>query len=320
MASDPTPRRGTGGAPGKVILFGEHSVVYGQPAVAAALGIGLGATATSGEGPPRLSIPAWRQRIQLKPQGAGFDALDRGFAAALSAVGLDPLNTPVNVTLDGDLPPSVGLGSSAAFAVALVRALARYAGRALTLEDTRAAAAQVEQVFHGTPSGLDHTVATLGGCLRFVRGPEGSTYTPVALPRPLPVVVSWAPRQGSTRQAVAQVRAGYERWPALYTRHFEFMGQLAEAGCAALAAGDFEQVGALFDLNHGQLCALKLNNEDADQLVRLAREGGALGAKITGAGLGGAVIAVSPPDPAPLLAAFEAAGCPAFATTVGAQE
>ncbi|MFN3201522.1 MAG: mevalonate kinase [Bradymonadia bacterium] len=312
-----TPRRGTGAAPGKVILFGEHSVVHGQPAIAAALGIGLGATATAGEGPPQLSIPAWQQQIQLKASGAGFDALDRGFAAALEAVGLDPTRTAVKVTVDGELPPSVGLGSSAAFAVALVRALSSFAGERLSTDRVRAAAEQVERVFHGTPSGLDHTVATLGGCLHYLRTSEGPQFTPITLARPIPVVVSWSPRRGSTRQAVSHVGARAARWPDLYGPVLEAMGRIAREGQAALEAGDLARIGALFDINHGHLNALGVSNADNERLVAIAREAGALGAKLTGAGLGGAVIAVAPEDPTPLLEAFEAARCPAFATTVG---
>lgn len=306
--------KGTGAAPGKVILFGEHAVVHGQPAIAAALGIGLGATATACEGPAQLHIPAWDTHIQLKG-GADFDALARGFKAALTAVGLE--GASVSVTLDGALPPSVGLGSSAAFAVALIRALSGFARRPLDHEGTLKAADAVERVFHGNPSGLDHTVATLGGCLRYTRGPQGPSFTPISMAQPMPVIVAWTPRLGSTRQAVAQVGARYARWPDLIGGTFTAIGEIAEAGAKALEAGDFERIGVLFDLNHGHLNALGVSCPESERLVALARQAGALGAKITGAGLGGAIIAVSPPDPQPLLDAFDEAGCAAFATTVG---
>jgi len=320
LASNAAPRRvATGAAPGKVILFGEHAAVYGRPALAAALGRGLGATVEADPDGPVLHLPAWGQTVRLRPGPdgrAGFESLPRAFAAALDAAGLhEPAARAIAVTLDGALPPSVGLGSSAAFAVSLLRALSAWAGAPLDDAALLDAAYSVEQVFHGTPSGVDHTVATLGGCLRFQRGAV-PTFVRVPIGRPVPLVVAFAPRDTTGRDVVAGLRSRRDALPTVYERLFDAIGELTSAGEAALAAGDLPALGRLFDLNHEILRACGVSSAVNDELVALSRRHGALGAKLTGAGGGGAVIALVPGDPAPLLQAVGRAGHGAFATTL----
>lgn len=309
----------TGAAPGKVILFGEHAAVYGRPAIAAALGSGLGAVVQADAAGPVLHIPAWGQNVRVRPDGTGgFESLSKAFAAALSLAGLDtPEARRVGVTMDGELPPSVGLGSSAAFSVALLRALGQWRGRPFADTEVLEAAFALETVFHGSPSGVDHTVATLGGCLRFERG-RTPAYSPVAIAVPVPLVVAFAPRESAGRQMVEGLRARHDTLPAVYARIFDAIGEIAEAGCAALAAGDLPRLGQLFTLNHDLLRACGVASAANDALVALARQHGALGAKLTGAGGGGSVIALVPGDPEPLLRACVAGGYGAFATRVDA--
>lgn len=310
------PRLATGAAPGKVILFGEHAVVYGQPAVAAALGCGLGATVEAEASGPVLAIPGWgRDGLVVRPAEGRVDSVARGFAVALEVVGL--VGAPVRVTLDGELPLGVGLGSSAAFAVALLRALSAHRGQPLESAELLAGAAAIERVFHGNPSGLDHTVVALGGCLRYVRTAEPA-FRPVRIGRPLTVVIAWTPREGSTRQAVEGLRARHTALPAQFDRLFAAMGDVAEAGIAALEAGDEATLGRLLDLNHGYLNACGVSTLANEQMVALARRHGALGAKLTGAGNGGAIVALCPDDPSQVVHAFGEAGFRALATQIGA--
>ncbi|MCB9545151.1 MAG: mevalonate kinase [Myxococcales bacterium] len=308
-------RLGTGAAPGKVILFGEHAVVYGQPAVAAAMSTGLGATVEPASGAPALRIPSWgRGGLEVRAGEAGPSSIARGFTRALEVLGL--AGEPLAVTIEGDLPLGVGLGSSAAFAVSLLRALADYRAVPLGGAALLAAAAEVETVFHGTPSGLDHTVVTRGGCLRFARG-ETPAFRPVRLARPLPAVIAWSPREGSTRDAVEGLRARRDALPAAYDGLFAAMGAVAEAGVAALEAGDLATVGRLFDLNHGYLNACGVSSLANETMVALARRHGAVGAKLTGAGLGGAIIALCPDDAEGVATALVDAGFRAIVSRIG---
>lgn len=307
---------GAGGAPGKVILFGEHAVVHGRPAVAAAIDRGLGATAEPDPDGPVIRIPAWGRDglvVRLTGDPRPRDAMSRAFAAALEAAGHPP-DARIGVTFDGELPLGVGLGSSAAFAVALLRALADARGE--RFDDARLldAADALEKVFHGTPSGLDHTVVACGGVLRYRRGAR-RPYVPLTLPEKVPLVVAWTLREGTTREAVARLRARHAAHPGLYDRLFDAMAEVSEAGATALEDGDLETVGVLFDLAHGYLSAAGVCSPVNERMVDLARRAGALGAKITGAGCGGAIIALAP-DPDPVVEALEAAGFDAFPATI----
>jgi hydroxymethylglutaryl-CoA reductase len=305
-----------GAAPGKVILFGEHSVVYGQPAIAAALGHGLGATVeTYGEG-PLLRIPRWGSGgLEVRPsvEGKG-DAMCRAFALALQMTDL-PIDAGVRVTIDGQLPLGVGLGSSAAFAVALLRGLADHQGVKLSADRLSDGADAIERIFHGNPSGLDHTVVITGQCLHFNRA-ETPKFRQISLGAELPIVIGWTPRAGTTREAVAQLRARRDHCPGQYDELFAAMGRIAEVGARALEEGDLTRIGALFDLNHGYLNACGVSSLANEEMVHLARRAGALGAKLTGAGRGGASIALVPENPDKVVKALKNAGFDALFTTV----
>lgn len=315
---------GAGAAPGKVILLGEHAVVYGRPAIAATLGRGLGATAEADENGPVLHIPHWGQRglhLRVDRHQTGFEVMERAFAAALDCMGL--AGARVSVTVDGELPPGVGLGSSAAFAVAVLRALASYKGTPFGREGPSfdaliEAAAAVERIFHGTPSGLDHSVIARGGCLWF-ECRDALTLRPLALARPIPVVIGWTPRAGVTREVVARLRARRDTHPELYERLFDGIGELVDVGERALAAGDLDLLGTLFDLNHGYLNACGVSTPAIERMLEIGRRSGAAGAKMTGAGCGGAIIAVAPGPEArrPIVEALAQDGFEAFATELG---
>ena len=308
---------GASAAPGKVILLGEHAVVYGRPAIAATLGRGLGATAELDAQDQVLRIPYWGKRglrIRLGEQRTGFEVMERAFEAALTAADLG--RQPLTVTVDGSLPPGVGLGSSAAFAVAVLRALGEFRGRPFSGDELIEAATSVESVFHGTPSGVDHTVIALGGCVRFEQRAD-ETVRRLDLVEPLPVVVGWTPREGVTREVVARLRDRRNALPALYERLFDAIGELVEAGEQAIAAHDLETLGALFDLNHGYLNACGVSTVAIERMVAVARDNGALGAKMTGAGCGGAVIALAPEGTIDIVGALEKAGFEAFPTELG---
>ena len=312
-----TMRAATGAAPGKVILFGEHAVVYGRPAVAAALGHGLGAIAEPTDDGPTLHIPAWGPKgLHVRLEGAdGLDAIGRAFVAALDAAEVG--RPKVAVTIDGALPLGVGLGSSAAFAVSMLRALGEFRGAPFEREALLQAAASVETVFHGNPSGIDHTVIADGGCLRFQRGSEPA-FRAVRLAREVPLVVAWTPREGTTREVVAGLRRRRDEMTDLYEDLFDAMGAVANAGIAALESGDLDALGQLFDLAHGYLNACGVSRVANERMVACAREAGALGAKLTGAGAGGAVVAAAPRRAHESGAALVSEGFQAFATQLPA--
>jgi len=293
--------RGTAFGHGKVILIGEHAVVYDQPALAAGLAMGVTAGATDGTG--RLTIPAWDVTVTAGDESP----VGRAFGALLARLEVGD----VDVSVEAALPSRAGLGSSAALAIAVARAVAQARGR--DDETARAAAAAAETIFHGTASGIDLAAAASGAIGRFRRS-EGWRDVPVLQAMPLCVGLTGRPRD--TRAQVEAVRRLRERTPAV-TAVIEALGALVEPAEHALAVGDIDGLGRLFDVAHGLLAALRVSSPELDAMVHAARAAGAVGAKLTGAGGGGAVIALAPGHERDVLARWKSAGFEGFSTGIG---
>ena len=268
-----------GRAGGKVILLGEHAVVYGRPALAVGIASGITAHVADGAGPRLVSDVADddRRATTLVTDAARL-------------VGFDPAR--IVVTVRSELPAGRGLGSSAALAVAVLRALAAAAERHLTIDEECRFGRELEAIFHGTPSGIDPATAALGCCIRFVRG-EPPAITVIHPGGALDLVVAFGTERRSTGAAVGGLR---ERWLAERARHEELFDEVAavvEAGVAAVERGDPRALGAAFDANQTLLAALGVSSPAIEHLVTTARAAGAYGAKLTGGGAGGAVVAVA---------------------------
>ncbi|WP_224250233.1 mevalonate kinase [Hyalangium gracile] len=283
-----TPLVGFGA--GKVILLGEHSVVYGNPALAGPLSYGVTAQGVASKR-CQLVLPSTLSR----PQKA---LLTRAFQRAAGLV-----RTPgVKVSLESELPLSMGLGSSAALSVACCRVLLKAAGREDAPREVARLALEMEQEFHGTPSGVDHTTSAEQKLILYKRLPNQSSGRVRALksPRPLKVLVVLVGERSPTKKTVAALRERQARWPGRYGRLFQQIGTLAQEGAKAVEAGDLEALGDAMNVNQGLLAALGLSSPPLEEMVYRLRAMGALGAKLTGAGGdGGAVIGLFlEPEPA----------------------
>lgn len=287
----------TARASGKVILLGEHVVVHGYPAIVAALDRGVAVT-VSPRPPDHASVAAADLHLTTAIERAasllGIDA--RGFDLAIS----------------GDLPVGMGLGSSAALAVAMLRALSASAGEALGDQRLASGAHEIERVFHGTPSGVDSTAAAFGGVRWFIAG-SPVRHEQLVLPAPLPLVVVLSRTPHTTMKTVGGLRERAAAAPAVYQPVFAAVGALVASARVALEQGDHALLGALMTMNHGLLRACGVSTAELDALVDDALAAGARGAKLTGAGGGGAVIALPAGEAAALVAALEARGHECFA-------
>jgi mevalonate kinase len=286
---------------GKLILLGEHAVVFGQPALAAGIPKGVRATASAGSG--RVQVPAWG----IDARAGDGSPVGTAAARLLERLGARDLD----FVLEADIPSRAGLGSSAAMAVALARAARPDAAPT----DVLAAVAESESIFHGTPSGIDASVALHGGvgCFRMADG-----WRPVPVQRRIKVCVGLTGKPRDTRAQVEAVGRLHARIPAA-RRIVELLGEISEAGRAAVGDGDIDGLGRLFDMAHGLLAALRVSSPELDALVHAARASGAIGAKLTGAGGGGAVIAIAPSHTKDVLARWRGMGFEAFETVVGGE-
>jgi mevalonate kinase len=297
-------------ASGKVILLGEHAVVYGAPALAAGLDRGVTAVAE----PAATATLRLGERTVTAGDGS---ELSRAFAALSAVLGAPPLS----VTAELELPAGSGLGASAALGVGIARAVLAELEPALELSSSEArarvlsAADAWERVFHGNPSGIDAAAAESGGCIRYSRA-DGPTTVKVA--RTLPLVIAIAGPPASTREMVEQVARLFERRPELREKSVGGIAALVENARLCVEAGDLPGLGKLMDLNQMLLAGLMLSTESIERACDAARRAGALGAKLTGAGGGGAVVALADLDPEPVLAAFRAEGFPCFFASVRA--
>jgi len=296
----------TGHGHGKVIMVGEHAVVYGQPALAAGLSVGIAVRARPGSG--RLRVPAW-----------GLEAVagdDSTVGRALAAITRRLEAPALDFDADAELPSREGLGSSAALAVAIAHAGAAAAGRGTDDGAVDAAVADAEAIFHGNPSGIDAAAAKSGAAGRFTRA---GGWRPVPVRQAIRLCIGLTGRPRDTAAQVAAVARLRERL-RVADDILAALGKLTDEACEELAKGDVDGLGRTFDAAHGLLCALRVSGPELDALVHGARAAGAIGAKLTGAGGGGAVIALAPGHERDVLARWQAAGFSGFLAEIAATE
>ena len=283
--------RAAASAPGKVILVGEHFVVEGQPAIAVAVDVRARVTAEELGGEPLVEVVSRELgRASFTGDEGRESPLYPVYVAAREVMRVAGRVGGLRVRVESDIPPAAGMGSSAAVAVATVAAVSRLLGLDLSAEEVSRIAYRAEVVVHGKPSGIDNTISTYGGAIAYRRG-EGFLRLDVDFsPVRLVLADSGIPR--STGAMVAKVRSLKERYPAVLDPIYYAAGRLAVEVGKALERGDFEVVGELMNVNHGLLSAVGVSNRRLEELVHAAREAGALGAKITGAGGGGLIVAL----------------------------
>ncbi|MDH3653668.1 MAG: mevalonate kinase [Myxococcales bacterium] len=270
---------------GKVILLGEHAVVHGCPAIAVGIERGVTASASTAER-NILRLSPWG--LAIEPDPSGGEPLERAFAAALA---LYPERPALEVSAEVELPAGAGLGCSAAIGVAALDAI----DEALSIQRSRTELAEAalvwERIFHGNPSGIDNAMSAVGGVALYRKG---EPLQPLRSNKPLHLVIGYSGESSSTKEMVASVARQLEDDPKRVNKAFEAIEVLVRNAKLAIEAGDHIALGQLLDLNHTILSSLMLCTSKLDEMCQAARAAGALGAKMTGAGGGGCMIALAP--------------------------
>jgi hydroxymethylglutaryl-CoA reductase len=291
-------------AAGKVILLGEHAVVYGRRALAVPIPAAVAASLTPTEADSRIVIPEWGVDSAVEPDDPS--GIGPAVLAVRRELGVEHGEFVVRVS--SSLPRGMGLGSSAALAVAVTRAFNDALELGLDDEAVNAVAFECEKLAHGTPSGIDNAIATFGQPMLFSRDGELQTTALNVDDGSLPIVIACASHAGVTREMVAGVRARRERSRTHYDAIFDEIDSLAVEGAEALESGDLGRLGGYMNICHGLLAALEVSTPELDAMVGLARAAGAVGAKLTGAGGGGSIVALCPGRTSEVAYALEAAG------------
>lgn len=281
---------------GKLILFGEHFVVYKVPAL-------VGAVAAYTDCQVRMTTEPGVVTIDNRPATPGYKVKkqaehDEATALVLKHLGVDTTKkgSGIEITLGGELCCVSGIGASASFCVSLARAVNHTLQMNMTEEQINATGYEGEKGYHGTPSGIDNTAACYGGVLKFQRTAGDPKFELKAIKQPVQIVYASTGITASTTEVVGDVRdkkeADPEWWDALLAKYVA----LVEAAEPVLEAGDAVALGKLVDANHVLCQELTVSCPELDKLVLAARAAGAVGAKMSGTGRGGLMLAITPGD------------------------
>jgi mevalonate kinase len=277
----------TATASGKIILFGEHAVVYQRPAIAVPV-TQVQAQVTIQDSKQPLTIDARNQRRKI----SYADLKDDDPLKAIIHLTLHSFKvTPprATLTIHSTIPIASGLGSGAAVSTAIARALAQYFKCDLDSATISSLVYEVEKIHHGTPSGIDNTVIAYGKPVYFVRGQPIETFN---VTQPFRIAIADTGIQSPTKIAVGDVRAAWEKDKDRYERFFDGCGLITNRARRMIEDGQPDQLGFLMNDNHNLLRQMGVSCQELDDLVEAATRAGASGAKLSGGGRGGNMIAL----------------------------
>lgn len=303
----------TASAPGKIILFGEHAVVYNRPALAVPVtqvhaDVEVSASTWAGiwVDAPDISI---QTDLTALPTGHALRSTVEGVFRTLGI----SHHPALQIRITSSIPVASGLGSGAAVSVALIRALSNHLGRPLDDEQVNRLCYETEKIHHGTPSGIDNTVITYSRPVYFVKGQPLETFQ---VKSPFTLVIANSGIPAPTRESVGDVRKLWEADPTTWERVFDEVGEIVRQARRAIEGGNRAELGPLMDTNHALLQKMSVSSSRLDRLVGAAKSAGAEGAKLSGGGRGGNIIAlVQPGNAAQTAAALVNAGAVQTITT-----
>lgn len=296
-------------APGKIILFGEHAVVYHRPAIAVPVTqimveVAIAPLENASPNTVIIQSPNIGLESELK------DLLEHHpIKVALMSV-CQKLNVtqipPCTICIHSTIPVASGLGSGAAVSVALIRAFSAYLGSPLTDDQVNELTFEVEKIHHLTPSGIDNSVITYSKPIFYIKG---QPITTMEVGKPFWVIIGDTRISSPTAITVNEVRQAWEADPQKYENLFDQIKEIVLKAKEAIESGQVEKLGELMNRNHECLRQINVSSPELERIISAALEAGALGAKLSGSGRGGNMIAlVNEPDAPTIAEAMHKAG------------
>ncbi|TXT62949.1 MAG: putative Mevalonate kinase [Promethearchaeota archaeon] len=281
-------------APGKCILFGEHAVVYGYPAIAMALDKGSKCNIREtkynkieihlinyNEDFEGANIENLKQIIPQK-----YAQISKLFSLLSEYFQLEPQR--LSITISSNLFPGAGLGSSASIAASLLYAFNCFYELHLQKTKVNELAYELEQIIHGTPSGIDNTICTYGKSIYFQNG----TFSFMKISEKIRFLITYTNIEHDTKEAITRLRNLRQEQPKKTNQYLKEIGKICKHARRAIKNNDFDKIGELMNENQDYLSKLQLSNKKIQEITSTALNNGALGSKLTGAGLGGCVISL----------------------------
>ncbi len=283
---------GKGTGFGKTIFIGDQFVLEEVPAIVAALPFSTVCEIERIDGDGwvlednRIEVPGYKD----KKKDQQVVSINR----VLEVMGIDAAKTPIRITYGGDLLAGSGVGASAAHCVSQARALNDEFGLGYTIEQINHVGWEGEFAYHGVPSGVDNTASTYGGILKYWVKDGEKHFEKLNIKQPVEGVLAASGITADTSKLGGVTTAAKARHPALFEYRMAAIRAQVEELREALEAADFARVGAVMTQNHETLIAMGLSHEKLVYLSDLALQNGALGAKLTGGGMGGYMFALTP--------------------------
>ncbi|MFU8771004.1 MAG: mevalonate kinase [Anaerolineales bacterium] len=283
--------------PGKIILFGEHAVVYGRPAIAVPVEqVRAKAIITPGIHQPSGSVLIQAPNIKIEALLSELPAENPLAATVRSVFDTLKISHPpaLVIRISSTIPIAAGLGSGAAVTVAIIRALSDYLGRRLSNEQVSNLSFEIEKLHHGTPSGIDNTVTTFQKPVYFQRISDHQVIIEIiSFPKPFTILIADTGVPSPTSITVGDVRRAWIERSDYYEGIFDNIAEVVQNARKAIESGSIEKLGELMNANHQLLRELDLSSQQIENLVQASQHAGALGAKLSGGGRGGNVIVLA---------------------------
>lgn len=287
-------RQVTVSAPGKCIITGEHSVVYGLPALAVALDIRAKVTAKHYEkGKILIQAKQFNKNLVLPIKIDDRISVEKEiypiYISVIKTLGYLQVSDGVELVINSDIPDAAGLGSSAAVSVCTVKSIGELFSADLKKQEISNLAFESEKVVHGAPSGIDNAISVYGGGLLYRRG----RISKLNLPGDIPLIIGDTLKKRNTGALVKKVRENYLEYPKIFKPIMNAIGRISIQARQSLEKNDLPKLGELMNINQGLLESMGVSTIELEKLIHAARESQAYGAKLTGAGGGGCIVALS---------------------------